>query len=74
MKTFSHKKNLNNKSLRAGISRVGTSAQDAGVSFEQVLSMFIALYQSTDMSNRATGNVLKSVYTRMSRDARMICT
>lgn len=67
MKTFSRKKSIDNNSLLAGLSRVGASARDAEVSFGQMLSMFIALRQSTGRSSRATGNILKSVYTRMSR-------
>ena len=49
------------------LKRVGSSAQDAGVSFDELLAMVAAAQQMTARGGAVIGNSLKSIFTRIQR-------
>lgn len=58
---------VSSKDLADSLSRVGSSAQDAGVSFNQLLGITTALAQNTGRTGAVIGNALKSIFTRTQR-------
>jgi len=55
------------KDLTDGFSRAGSTAEDAGVSFDQLLGLITALQQRTSRGGAVIGNGLKTIFTRISR-------
>lgn len=53
--------------LAEGFSRAGSTAEDAGVSFEQLLGLITAVEQRTARGGAVIGNAFKSIFTRISR-------
>ena len=53
--------------LAEGFSRAGSTAEDAGVSFEQLLGLITAVEQRTSRGGAVIGNAFKSIFTRISR-------
>lgn len=54
--------------LAESISRVGSTAQDAGVSFNELLGIVTAVQQTTARGGAVIGNALKSIFTRLGRN------
>ena len=53
--------------LAESMRRVGSTAQDVGVSFNQLLAVTAALQQKTARGGPVIGNALKSIFTRIQR-------
>lgn len=53
--------------MSAAIKRVGNSAQEAGVAFEDLLKLVQIAQDQTARSGTAIGNALKTVFTRISQ-------
>ena len=53
--------------LAEALKRVGSSALDAGVNFDQLLGMVTAVQQTTARGGPVIGNALKSIFTRIQR-------
>ncbi|MDB4314552.1 phage tail tape measure protein [bacterium] len=53
--------------LAEGFSRAGSTAEDAGVSFNELLGIITAVQQKTARGGAVIGNALKSIFTRLSR-------
>ena len=53
--------------LAEGFSRAGSTAEDAGVSFDQLLGLITAVEQRTARGGAVIGNAFKSIFTRLSR-------
>jgi len=55
------------KDLADAFQRTGSSAEDAGVSFDELLGLVTAVQQTTSRGGAVIGNALKSIFTRLSR-------
>ena len=55
--------------LAKAISRVGSSAADAGVSFDQLLGIVTSVQQTTARGGAVIGNAFKTIFTRISRSS-----
>ena len=66
MKTKNTELELTNDVSEA-LKRVGSSAQDAGVSFDELLAMIATAQQMTARGGAVIGNSLKSIFTRIQR-------
>jgi TP901 family phage tail tape measure protein len=53
--------------LAEGFSRAGSTAEDAGVSFDELLGLITAVEQRTARGGAVIGNAFKSIFTRLSR-------
>ena len=53
--------------LAEGFSRAGSTAEDAGVSFNELLGLITAVEQRTARGGAVIGNAFKSIFTRLSR-------
>jgi TP901 family phage tail tape measure protein len=53
--------------LADGFSRAGSTAEDAGVKFEELLALITAVEQRTARGGAVIGNAFKSIFTRLSR-------
>ena len=53
--------------LAEAFSRAGSTAEDAGVSFNQLLGLVTAVEQKTARGGAVIGNAFKSIFTRLSR-------
>jgi TP901 family phage tail tape measure protein len=53
--------------LAEAIKRVGSSAEDAGVSFDQLISIVTSAQQITSRGGAVIGNSLKTIFTRLQR-------
>jgi TP901 family phage tail tape measure protein len=53
--------------LADGFSRAGSTAEDAGVKFEELLALITAVEQRTARGGAVIGNAFKSIFTRISR-------
>jgi TP901 family phage tail tape measure protein len=53
--------------LADGFSRAGSTAEDAGVSFDELLGLITAVEQRTARGGAVIGNAFKSIFTRISR-------
>ena len=53
--------------LAEGFSRAGSTAEDAGVSFDELLGLITAVEQRTARGGAVIGNAFKSIFTRVSR-------
>jgi TP901 family phage tail tape measure protein len=58
---------VSSKDLADGLSRVGNSSQEAGVSLNETLAAITALQQRTARGGSVIGNALKSIFTRVGR-------
>ena len=56
------------KDLADGFQRAGATAEDAGVSFDELLGIITAVQQTTARGGAVIGNDLKSIFTRISRN------
>lgn len=54
--------------LAEGLSRVGSSAQDVGVSFDQLLALITAVQERTARGGAVIGNSFKTIFTRLQRN------
>lgn len=50
--------------LTEAILRVGASAQDVGISFDQLIKIVVSAKQITKSDGRTIGNALKTVFAR----------
>lgn len=55
------------KDLAEAFSRAGSTAEDAGVSFDELLGLVTAVQQTTARGGAVIGNALKSIFSRLSR-------
>ena len=55
------------KDLAEAFSRAGSTAEDAGVSFDELLGVVTAVQQKTSRGGAVIGNAFKSIFTRLSR-------
>ena len=55
--------------LAEAFSRAGSTAEDAGVSFDELLGIITAVQQTTSRGGSVIGNALKSIFTRLSRSS-----
>jgi hypothetical protein len=53
--------------LAEGFSRAGSTAEDAGVSFNELLALITAVEQKTARGGAVIGNAFKSIFTRLQR-------
>ena len=53
--------------LAEAFSRAGSTAEDAGVSFDQLLGLVTAVEQKTARGGAVIGNAFKSIFTRLAR-------
>lgn len=53
--------------LAEAVKRVGTSAQDAGVGFDELLAIVTSVQQTTARGGAVIGNSLKTIFTRIER-------
>jgi TP901 family phage tail tape measure protein len=53
--------------LAQALTRVGSAAQDSGVSFEQLISVVTTAQQTTGRGGAVIGNALKTIFTRLKR-------
>lgn len=58
---------VSSKDLADALARAGGSAQDAGVSFNELLSLVTAVQQRTARGGAVIGNAFKSIFTRLQR-------
>ena len=58
---------VSSKDLAEALSRTGSTAEDAGVSFDQLLGLVTAVEQRTARGGAVIGNAFKSIFTRLSR-------
>lgn len=55
------------KDLQEAFARVGSSAKEAGVSFDQLLSLVTVVKERTGRDGAVIGNSLKTIFTRLER-------
>jgi TP901 family phage tail tape measure protein len=55
------------KDLAEAFSRAGSTAEDAGVSFDELLGLVTAVQQTTARGGAVIGNAFKSIFSRLSR-------
>lgn len=55
--------------LADALSRAGSTAEDAGVSFDELLGLIAAVEQRTARGGAVIGNAFKSIFTRLSRSS-----
>jgi len=58
---------VSTQDLAEAFSRAGSTAEDAGVSFDQLLGLVTAVEQKTARGGAVIGNAFKSIFTRLSR-------
>jgi len=58
---------VSSSDLAQALSRVGSSAQDSGVSIDQLVASITAAQQTTGRGGAVIGNALKTIFTRMKR-------
>lgn len=58
---------VSTKDLAQAISRVGSSAVDAGVSFDELIALVTSAQQTTARGGAVIGNSLKTIFTRLQR-------
>ena len=59
---------VSSKDLADAISRVGSTASDAGVKVNELLAIVTSLQQTTARGGAVIGNSLKTIFTRLQRD------
>lgn len=58
---------VSSKDLAEAFSRAGSTAEDAGVSFDQLLGLVTAVQQTTARGGAVIGNAFKSIFARLGR-------
>lgn len=58
---------VSSRDLAQALSRVGSSASDAGISFDQLLAVITSVRKTTGQSSTIIGNALKTIFTRIER-------
>lgn len=58
---------VSTKDLAEAVSRVGSSASEAGVNFNQLLAIVTSVQQTTARGGAVIGNALKTIFTRVER-------
>lgn len=58
---------VSSKDLAEGFSRAGSTAEDAGVSFDELLGLITSVQQTTARGGAVIGNAFKSIFARLSR-------
>ena len=58
---------VSTQDLAEAFSRAGSTAEDAGVSFDQLLGLVTAVEQKTARGGAVIGNAFKSIFTRLQR-------
>lgn len=58
---------VSSKDLAEGLTRVGAVAQDAGVSFDQLVGLITAAQQATARGGAVIGDAFKTIFTRIER-------
>lgn len=58
---------VSSKDLAEAFQRAGSTAEDARVSFDELLGVITAVQQTTSRGGAVIGNALKSIFTRLSR-------
>ncbi len=58
---------VSTQDLADAFSRAGSTAEDAGVSFDQILGLVTAVEQKTARGGAVIGNAFKSIFTRLQR-------
>ncbi len=58
---------VSTKDLSDALTRVGESAQEAGVSFNELIALVAAVQQRTARGGAVIGNAFKTIFTRISR-------
>jgi TP901 family phage tail tape measure protein len=58
---------VNSSDLAEALKRVGSTANDAGVSMEQLIALVTAAQQTTQRGGAVIGNAFKSIFTRLDR-------
>lgn len=58
---------VSSKDLAEALSRVGSTAQDAGVGFDELIGLVTSAQQTTARGGAVIGNALKSIFTRIER-------
>jgi TP901 family phage tail tape measure protein len=58
---------VSTKDLAEAISRVGSTAQDVGVDFDQLIAIVTAAQQTTARGGAVIGNSFKTIFTRLQR-------
>ena len=58
---------VSSKDLAEAIKRVGSSAQDVGVDFDELLAIVTSVQQTTARGGAVIGNSLKTIFTRIQR-------
>lgn len=58
---------VSSKDLAEGLARAGSTAQDAGVSFDELLGLVTAVQQRTARGGAVIGNAFKTIFARISR-------
>ena len=58
---------VSSRDLSEAIQRVGSSASEAGVSFDELLGIVTAVQQTTARGGAVIGNALKTIFTRIER-------
>lgn len=56
---------VSSKDLEEALSRVGSTASDAGVSFDQLIALVTSAQQITQRGGSVIGNALKTIFTRV---------
>lgn len=59
---------VSSRDLAEALSRVGASAQDAGVNFNQLIALVTSAQQLTARGGSVIGNSLKTIFTRIGRE------
>lgn len=58
---------VSTKDLEEAVSRVGSAASEAGVSFNELLAVVTSVQQTTARGGATIGNALKTIFTRVGR-------
>lgn len=59
---------VSSKDIAEAISRVGSTAKDAGISLDQLIAAVTSVQQTTARGGAAIGNAFKNIFTRLQRD------
>lgn len=60
---------VSSKDLAEAIRRVGSTAQEAGVNFDQLIAIVTSAQQTTARGGAVIGNALKTIFTRLERSS-----
>ena len=58
---------VSSRDLSEALQRVGSSASEAGVSFDELLGIVTSVQQTTARGGAVIGNALKTIFTRIER-------